>query len=77
MPLAAPPLAAGAATTARNVASPAGVAAARVAAEAPTVVLGGSAIIVIRPAAVPATNGGQDLVTDPTAALWPPWTATC
>ena len=30
----------------------------------PAVVRGGSAIIVIRPAAVPAAGGGQDLVTD-------------
>src|SRR5580700_4186063 len=55
LPLAAPPLAAGAATIARNVASPADVAAA----EAPSAARGGSAIIVMRPAAVPAASGGH------------------
>src|SRR5579863_902488 len=74
LPFAAPPLAAGAATIARNVAAPADVPAARAAAEAPAV--GGSAIMVMPPAAVPAASGGQDLAMDPTSALWPPWTAT-
>ena len=68
-PLAGPSLATGAATIARNVASPADVAAAGAAAEAPSAARGGSAIIVMPPAAVPAASGGHDLAMDPTSAL--------
>jgi hypothetical protein len=69
LPLAVPPLAAGAATIARNAASPAGVAAAGAAAGAPSVARGGSAIIVMPTASVPAASGGHDLAMDPTSAL--------
>jgi hypothetical protein len=68
-----PPLAAaGVARTAVNVAAPLDVADPELTDPA---LAGGSASIEIRAVPAPGAAGGQDLVTDVTAALWPPCAA--